>query len=140
MVLNFTSPDAITLYRQNTTLRDNIPLLEPDRYEDNRLYLWLHDTPIDVNNIAIVLPHFKQQFIGFVQPGVTQMNFSFPLTGCLFFNEMLSHDLGSSYHGFATSVGSFEVNMELYDVQTKLRLLKHTRVRFLCGLMLNNFD
>jgi hypothetical protein len=121
MILNFTGPESITIFRQNYTVQNKIPILEQNNYDANRVYVFPHDTPIDFNDISTtVLPHYMQQYVGFVQPGVTQMNFSFPLKANLFFNEHLASDLGQTeYFGFSASVGTFNVKMELYDVQTQ---------------------
>jgi hypothetical protein len=121
-ILNFSGPDSMTFFRRNSTLGDGTPVLDPDQHETNWVYTFPHIVPNEPL-FPSALPPYNQNYLGFVQPGVTQMNFSFPINGQLHFNKRLFERSSSSY-GFLTSVGTFEIKMELLDAQTQQTLEK----------------
>jgi hypothetical protein len=129
-ILNISNPQkATTFTRVNNTYPTGhgtyLPLLDPDEYYNSMLLVG----SLAVENLSFSFPSahppFFQEYEGFVQSGVTQVNFTVPLYGLFFLNRQFFRESGQAVpFGMLATLASFNINMTVTDAVTRESFVK----------------
>ena len=123
-ILNFSKNSALDAVFPLRTMMVTVngqlvPVLDTSEEFNNQMYRFSFNT-----SWALTFdPPVGERYVAFVQPGVTQLNFSFPIHGIFTLNPEYLNSLG---HDFAQLLNlcDFKVNLTLLDVQTQQQLVK----------------
>lgn len=129
LILNCSNFEKATIFHYSTDTFSGYSILDLRSISGNMIFMgpmWKKPTgePFIESEFPSVLSPYYQEYLAFVQPGVTQVNFSIPMYVDVWLNRQLLESRGEEPFGFHARLANFDINVAVTDLITNEQFIE----------------